>query len=108
MGGERAKAGQGTGRNVHGCGGQLDPPSVPAVPLFDGRSWGLPSSLISPRLVSPTGHRCPLSQEEELSQALLPQRRRRQQAGRQAGSWRPSLCSAVFLEDTGNFLDRTA
>lgn len=92
----------GAGRVVHGCGGQLDPPLVPAVPLFNGRSWGLPSSLIGPGLVSPTGHQHPSSQEEELSWALLPWRRRR----RQAGSWRLSLCSAGFLVDAGHFPER--
>lgn len=103
MGVERAKAGRGTGRIVHRCGGQLDPLSVPVVPVFDGCNWGLPSRLISPGVVSPTGYQRSSSQEEELSQGLLPQRRRR----RQAGSWRLSLCSAVFLVDAGNFPDRT-
>lgn len=81
----------GVGRVVHGCGGQLDSPSAPAVLLFDGCSGGLPSSLISPRLVSLTGHRRLSSQEEELGPALLPQRRR-QQAGRQLEAF-PPLCS---------------
>jgi len=80
MGGERARAGQGMGRIVHGCGGQLDPPSMPAALLLDGCSWGLPSSCISPGL--------------ELSRALLPPGRRRRRRRRELEAF-PLLCSIV-------------
>lgn len=86
MGVERAKAGRGTGRIVHRCGGQLDPMLVPVVPVFDGHSWGLPSRLISPGVVSPTGYQRSSSQEEELSQACC----LRGGGGRQAAGGFPS------------------
>lgn len=89
---DKAEDGRGEGQRGLFTGVGAAGPSTGARSPAVG-SWGLPSSLTSPRLVSPTGHQCPSSQEEELSWALLPQRRKRRRR-RQAGSWRLSLSAA--------------